>query len=99
MKIIYTIYLSQDGLFYKAFSNKKALFQAIENDADLKNYSDCRIINTYTRKNGELKSIPKPFNYSNLIKALSFSDEISIDNGEHYNSDVIRVQALQLLSK
>lgn len=98
MKIIYSIYLSEDGLHYKAYSNKKALFNAIESGTDLQNYNTCRTIETFTRKNGNLKFINKPFNYSNLVKALSTSDTVSITDGG-FNSDTISIQAIQLLSK
>ena len=98
MKIIYTIYLSEDGLFNEAYSNKKALFNAIESNTDLQTYNDCRTIETFIRKDGDLKFVNKPFNYSNLVKALNTSDHININDGS-FNSSVIRIQAIQLLSK
>jgi hypothetical protein len=95
MKIIYTIYLSEDGLHHKAYSNKKALCTAI---SEISNYQECRTIDTFTRKNGDLKFISKPFNYANLVKALSITDEVSINDGS-FNSSVIRIQAVELSSK
>lgn len=98
MKIIYTIYLSEDGLHYKSYSNKKALFNAIQSDTDLQTYNNCRSIETFIRKNGDLKFVNKPFNYSNLVKALNTSDNVSLTD-ESFNSDRIVIQAIQLLSK
>ena len=96
MKTIYTIYLSEDGLWYEAYSNKKALWNAIE--TGLQTYEHCRVIETYTRKNGLLEPINRQFTYPNLVKALKQSDRFYITDGRGgYGS--MRVESLQLQSK
>lgn len=96
MKTIYTIYLGHDGLWCEAYSNKKALWSAIENGFE--SYENCRTIELCVQKNGEYKMVDLKFNYTNLVKALKTQDEFSITDGS-YSKDRISVKALSLLSK
>jgi hypothetical protein len=96
MKTIYAIYLSEDGLWYEAYSNKKALWNAIE--TGLQGYEHCRVIETFTRKNGLLVPIDRPFTYPNLVKALKYSDGFNITDGK-FGYGSMRVESIQLRSK
>lgn len=96
MKKIYAIYLSEDGLFYQAYSNKKALFNAIING--LQNYEHCRTIETYVRKNGDFKCVDKTFTYANLVKDLNVSDSCILSDGKG-GYGTIRIETLELVSK
>ena len=88
MKTIYSVYLSEDGLWKEAFSNKKALYNFIE--ISLQGYENCRYISLFD------KSLP--LTYNNLLKAFNKYGQFEINDGK-YGSEFIRIQELNLLSK
>ena len=88
MKTIYTIYLSEDGLWHEAFSNKKALYDFINNIH--MGYKECRSIGLYKQD--------LPFNYNNLLKALKSYSQFELNDGNK-RQEFIRIQSITLLSK
>jgi hypothetical protein len=96
MKTIYTIHLNHDGLWFEAYSNKKALWSAIE--TSLESYENCRTIEICVQKKGEYKMVDLPFNYANLVRAFKNQDEFSITDGS-YGGDKISIKTLYLKSK
>ncbi len=94
---IYSLYLSEDGLHPRCFTNAKVLFGAL--NTVYENASEIQFYNRFTEKFEYIK-----FNYSNILKAIKLNS--GIDNRYFIQFDVMckdgarmQVKELQIITK